>query len=73
MQLAGASVCLTLVLLVVDELCVHPENSVRRAARDLARVSVRDVARAGTFVLCLPVLAVFGFGTALARRGARQR
>ena len=74
MQLAAASVGLALVLLVVDELCAHPENSVRRAARELARQSVRDVARVGTFVLCLPVLAVFGFGTALVRgRGTRQR
>ena len=68
MHLAGASVCLTLVLLVVDELCAHPENSVRRVARDVARVSARDVASVVTFVLCLPVFAVFGFGLALWRR-----
>ena len=71
MQLAGASVALALVLLVVDELCAHPENSVRRAARELARQSARDAARAVGLVLCLPALAVCGIA-AITGRAVRE-
>ena len=60
MHLAGGSVCVAILLLGLDELCAYPENSVVRAARELARRGVREAARAVTFALCLPVLAVCG-------------
>ena len=73
MQLAAASVCLAVLLLVVDELCAHPENSVRRAARRSARQGVRDVARVGTCALPAGARRLW-LGTALVRgRGTEQR
>ncbi len=65
MHLVGASVCLAVLLLTVDELCAHPENSVLRAVREVSRARILDLARVVTFVLCLPALAVFGFATAV--------
>ena len=60
MHLAGAIVGLAVLLLGADELFAHPENSAVRAAREFVRRGAREAARAATFTLCLPVLAVGG-------------